>query len=559
MNDNFSGFEADQAFNRGGPPTFAVLGTWNTAIPWVGGAYHGWTNIDHIDLAMELFADDGIFVVTEAFSMLHGWAEGPIKVADRVLEKYLGVERPWSFPVEDIEQYTHDTSSAPKTTGSTGEGCERQLPPVSLEEIQEHDMPDDCYVAMHGVVYDLTTFATTHAGGSESIYSTCGTEGTADFAAFHGPSLLNAVSSNIVGPYGASSLAAHDSEDDCWAIIHGKIYDLTLFEHTGPMGPVHDICGQDGTAAFDSRHGGRPELLNNITHLVIVPTLPSSIVQDHDSVDDCWSIIDGTIYDLTLFNHTGPMGPIRDICGKDGTADFNAKHGARPELLDSLSGFIVAQAHVVLEITVGGASSGNSGGGSGGSSGGGSGSGGGAGDEVFCFTADALVLMADGTLQSIQDVQVGDFVDTGTGQGRGRVTQTLHHPIYNHVPVTRLETAHGVLVGTPSHPVLSFAQQEEDGGVLSSWVAFQSLATDNGTVDNNNNKMEYIDVFYNLEIDGEDPYHIEGESSHSYVVNGIVASGLGDSAVLNRLYPRQQGWKDKKMRLTMDGLEEKDQ
>ena len=37
----------------------------------------------------------------------------------------------------------------------------------------------------------------------------------------------------------------------------------------------------------------------------------------------------------------------------------------------------------------------------------------------------------------------------------------------------------------------------------------------------------FVNVFYNLEIDGQ---ALVGESSQSYVVNGVVASGLGDAA-----------------------------
>ena len=50
-----------------------------------------------------------------------------------------------------------------------------------------------------------------------------------------------------------------------------------------------------------------------------------------------------------------------------------------------------------------------------------------------------------------------------------------------------------------------------------------------------------IETFYNLEIDGDKP----GESAHAYVVNGVVASSLGDNVVLNTRFPRQNVWKAK--------------
>jgi hypothetical protein len=82
---------------------------------------------------------------------------------------------------------------------------------------------------------------------------------------------------------------------------------------------------------------------------------------------------------------------------------------------------------------------------------------------------------------------------------------------------------HGELVGTPSHPILHDNQWMELGDV-SGGVTLE---------------RRYIDVFYNLEIDG----HMMEDSTHSYVVNGVVASGLGDNEALNRHFQRQTVWK----------------
>ena len=49
----------------------------------------------------------------------------------------------------------------------------------------------------------------------------------------------------------------------------------------------------------------------------------------------CWTAIGGNVYDLTswITQHPGGQGAILSLCGKDGTAAFNAQHGgqARPE------------------------------------------------------------------------------------------------------------------------------------------------------------------------------------------------------------------------------------
>jgi Hint-domain len=167
---------------------------------------------------------------------------------------------------------------------------------------------------------------------------------------------------------------------------------------------------------------------------------------------------------------------------------------------------------------------------SGGGDGGGASAGGSAGG-VLCFTESALVAMADGSYQRIADVVVGEYVRTGTDQGQGLVTAVLHHPVAREVPVVvHVTEKYGALVGTPDHPVLLIVDQDDE---KEQWVAFGSL-DDGATV--RFEEHYYVETFYNLEIDGDQP----GSSSHSYVVNGIIASGLGDNPVLNTLFPRQQ-------------------
>ena len=56
--------------------------------------------------------------------------------------------------------------------------------------------------------------------------------------------------------------------------------------------------------------------------------LTSDEVKKHNSADDCWSIIDGNVYDLTNWveSHPGGKERITAICGKDGTSSFLGKH-----------------------------------------------------------------------------------------------------------------------------------------------------------------------------------------------------------------------------------------
>jgi cytochrome b involved in lipid metabolism len=66
------------------------------------------------------------------------------------------------------------------------------------------------------------------------------------------------------------------------------------------------------------------------------PALTSAEVARHASAQDCWSIVNGNVYDLTswIAHHPGGEQVILAVCGKDGSPSFNrhqAEHGAEAE------------------------------------------------------------------------------------------------------------------------------------------------------------------------------------------------------------------------------------
>ncbi|MES2135302.1 MAG: cytochrome b5-like heme/steroid binding domain-containing protein [Patescibacteria group bacterium] len=76
-----------------------------------------------------------------------------------------------------------------------------------------------------------------------------------------------------------------------------------------------------------------------------VQTQPSGItgadVAKHASRNDCWSTINGNVYDLTSWipNHPGGEQAILQLCGKDGSAKFNGQHGGAAKQAGILAGF----------------------------------------------------------------------------------------------------------------------------------------------------------------------------------------------------------------------------
>lgn len=72
---------------------------------------------------------------------------------------------------------------------------------VTQGELSKHNKPDDCWVAIHGCVYDLTEFAEEHPAGAQSIYKLGGLDGTEAFAAIHSESMMDDFEEDRIGIY----------------------------------------------------------------------------------------------------------------------------------------------------------------------------------------------------------------------------------------------------------------------------------------------------------------------------------------------------------------------
>ena len=66
-------------------------------------------------------------------------------------------------------------------------------------------------------------------------------------------------------------------------------------------------------------------------------------VAKHAGASSCWSAIGGKIYDLTpwISQHPGGQRAILGLCGKDGTAAFDAQHGGQSRPASELRQFLI--------------------------------------------------------------------------------------------------------------------------------------------------------------------------------------------------------------------------
>ncbi len=172
----------------------------------------------------------------------------------------------------------------------------------------------------------------------------------------------------------ATEVAKHNNQNDCWTIVNNEVYDLTSYinSHPGGVPNIMRLCGIDGTQSFQAQHGSQGKPNSQLSNLVIgtvgqvleskttgsnsssnqtqsnstntnSATLTSSEVAKHNSVNDCWTVVNNEVYNLTSYvnSHPGGVKNIEQICGKDGSVLFQNQHSNQSRPNNTLAGFLL--------------------------------------------------------------------------------------------------------------------------------------------------------------------------------------------------------------------------
>ena len=61
-----------------------------------------------------------------------------------------------------------------------------------------------------------------------------------------------------VNTYTLEEVSSHATRSDCYTIVNDVVYNLTAWidEHPGGDSAILNICGKDGSTAFNNQHGG---------------------------------------------------------------------------------------------------------------------------------------------------------------------------------------------------------------------------------------------------------------------------------------------------------------
>lgn len=170
--------------------------------------------------------------------------------------------------------------------------------------------------------------------------------------------------------YTLAQVKTHGKPANCWSAINGRVYNLTkwISRHPGGRTFIVGICGKDATSAFKGQHGltGTPAKklagyrIGTLVKATAKPTpsptastpavLGLAVVAKHATAADCWSIINGKVYNLTTWVGGHPAGPsyIEAICGIDGSAAYIGEHGSSSRKAALLVPFLVGDVGATL-------------------------------------------------------------------------------------------------------------------------------------------------------------------------------------------------------------------
>ena len=187
---------------------------------------------------------------------------------------------------DHVRQTLGGAANSANTIGAGGDSLSpAHTRHITEDEVAIHNIPDDCYMILHGHIYDLTEYALTHPGGASIVTNLCGRDASAQYDLFHPVGLLVTVESSKIGelatagrpnnddsnsssnkvsnsgdsqppetPIGITydEVRKHNTPDDCWQIIAGKVYDLTEYakQHPGGSRIITNYAGEDATAAY---------------------------------------------------------------------------------------------------------------------------------------------------------------------------------------------------------------------------------------------------------------------------------------------------------------------
>lgn len=119
---------------------------------------------------------------------------------------------------------------------------------ISMQEVERHNIPDDCWVVINGKVYDLTRFHREHPGGSKIITKNAGKDVSSLFNSVHPKDIIQ----RLLSPEACIGVLDEITVDPVIHVVAGK--------EKSPSRGLQHASAQDATAAQPVQKWEKPTI-----------------------------------------------------------------------------------------------------------------------------------------------------------------------------------------------------------------------------------------------------------------------------------------------------------
>ncbi len=195
------------------------------------------------------------------------------------------------------------------------------VPTLTNEEIAKHHVQEDCWLTIQGNVYDVSGYIFQHPGGAGEIIPFCGSDATNAFATKgKNPSTPHSqIAVNLLAGYYIGTLGQPIEQSGFIANIPvpSPAVSKSVSVRTGISRPASPLPVVPAVVA---------PITNNPTPQV---SLTLAEVSTHNTLQNCWIVVSGSVYDVTRYivSHPGGVSTITNTCGTDATTAFQTRGG----------------------------------------------------------------------------------------------------------------------------------------------------------------------------------------------------------------------------------------
>lgn len=126
-----------------------------------------------------------------------------------------------------------------------------------------------------------------------------------------------------------------------WASVLAKSSSSTTGEGTSPTPSASTSSGATSSASPSSSASASGTGSPSASPSGTTASYTLAQVKTHNTAADCWTAVDGKVYNVTKWEdqHPGGSANIISMCGTDGTAAFKGQHDSKPRPNNELANF----------------------------------------------------------------------------------------------------------------------------------------------------------------------------------------------------------------------------